>query len=170
MRYFGSRETVVRRLFAKLEAGTQPPVNGFDQIIFECSMGKQKKQRISATTDKPLNTPFSGLEALRSQVPQGPPEATPPVGPTAAVPEQSAELSERIVIHHERKGRRGKSVTVISNLPPDRMPELARQLRKSLGCGATVEGDQLVLQGEQGLRAECWLLDNGARQVVRGNF
>jgi translation initiation factor 1 (eIF-1/SUI1) len=79
-------------------------------------------------------------------------------------------LFGRVVLSRESKGRGGKTVTATafrdSSIPD---PEaLARELRRALGCGARVEGDRLILQGDQIDRASEWFVARGAR-VVRGN-
>jgi translation initiation factor 1 len=77
----------------------------------------------------------------------------------------------KITLRREKKGRGGKTVTVIAGLnwPTRQLDELARTLRKAFGCGSSVAGDTVVLQGDMTARAERWLLDHGARQVVIGN-
>jgi len=77
----------------------------------------------------------------------------------------------RIVLRRERKGHGGKTVTVIDGLGlPDRvLQDLARQLRKALGCGSSVDAGRLLLQGDLAARAETWLQGQGARRITRGN-
>ena len=75
----------------------------------------------------------------------------------------------KLVVRRERKGRGGKTVTVIEGLPFAALPEFARALKKSLGCGATVEDRSLVLLGDLGERAREWLAARGARRVVVGS-
>jgi translation initiation factor 1 len=76
----------------------------------------------------------------------------------------------KLVLRRERKGRGGRTVTVIAGLllPAPGLAEVARRLRRALGCGASVEGDTIVLQGDLGERAAEWLTARGARRVVRG--
>lgn len=51
----------------------------------------------------------------------------------------------------ERKGRGGKAVTVIPELPPhpDYWQGLTRQLKARCGTGGTLKGDTLEIQGDQ---------------------
>lgn len=93
-----------------------------------------------------------------------------------ATPKPSADpldLSNvgKLVVRRERKGRGGKTVTLVSGLPaaPARMDALARALRKALGCGSTVEGSDIVLQGDITARVQAWLQAHGATKVVLGN-
>ena len=72
-------------------------------------------------------------------------------------------------IRREKKGRGGKTVTRVRGLPPDELPRWAGDLKRALGCGATVEGDDVVLLGDLVGRAADWLTARGAKQVLRGN-
>ena len=91
-------------------------------------------------------------------------EASP--GPAAAN-EAGIELSTagKMVLRRERKGRGGKTVTLVSGLtlPAPRLELLAKALRKGLGCGAVVEQGSIVLQGDMVERAREWLGRHGAR-------
>ena len=51
----------------------------------------------------------------------------------------------------ERKGRRGKPVTLLTGLPPDpdTLAELARSLKQLCGTGGTIEDGVVLLQGDQ---------------------
>ncbi|MCA9575618.1 MAG: translation initiation factor [Sandaracinaceae bacterium] len=75
----------------------------------------------------------------------------------------------KLVLQREKKGRGGKTVTRVRGLPPDELPRWAGDLKRALGCGATVEGDDVVLLGDLVGRAADWLTARGAKQVVRGN-
>jgi predicted translation initiation factor SUI1 len=61
--------------------------------------------------------------------------------------------SVRIML--ETKGRKGKSVTVISGLQhnPVTMKEIARTLKEHCGTGGTVKDGNIELQGDQRVRA-----------------
>jgi uncharacterized repeat protein (TIGR03833 family) len=70
------------------------------------------------------------------------------------------------VVQREKKGRAGKTVTRVSGLPPEGVEEVARRMKSALGCGATLEGDDLVLLGSLVDQASRWLEREGARKVV----
>jgi translation initiation factor 1 len=60
----------------------------------------------------------------------------------------------------ERKGRKGKTVTVLGGLGAlfsSERKALAKNIGKALGCGSTVEGDEVVVQGDQRDRLAAWL-------------
>lgn len=75
----------------------------------------------------------------------------------------------RIVLRRERKGRGGKTVTVVTGLPRGSLDDLAREMRRALGCGASVEDGAIILLGDLAERARTWLAGRGARRVVLGN-
>ena len=70
----------------------------------------------------------------------------------------------------ERSGRGGKEVTVIEHLglPPLEREKWVKALKASLGCGGLVEGDSLVLQGDQRKRVPALLTARGVRKIVIG--
>ena len=55
----------------------------------------------------------------------------------------------------DTKGRKGKSVTIVSGLRhnPATMKEIARILKEACGTGGTVKGGDIELQGDQRERA-----------------
>ena len=73
-------------------------------------------------------------------------------------------------VSRESKGRGGKTVTAIRGLEasPAQLEELARELKKALGCGASVEGSEVLVQGEQEKRVAAWLEGRGAKRVILG--
>lgn len=76
----------------------------------------------------------------------------------------------RAVVRMERKGRSGKEVTVIErlDLPPRDLEAWLKDLKASLGCGGSVEGATLVLQGDQRKRLPDLLAARGVRKVTVG--
>jgi translation initiation factor 1 len=59
----------------------------------------------------------------------------------------------------ETKGRKGKSVTLVSGLQhnPATMKEIARMLKEHCGAGGTVKDRTIELQGDQRVRARAFL-------------
>jgi translation initiation factor 1 len=112
---------------------------------------------------KPFNNPFGGLAGLKDALPAGP-------APKPAA-EKKAPVPPKAVVRLERAGRRGKEVTIIEQLElttPAREAWL-KQLKGSLGCGGSVEGEALVLQGDHRERAAKWLTERGVKKVSVGN-
>ena len=109
-------------------------------------------------------SPFARLEALRASLPAGPSEAT--AAPAEAKPKGPA----RAVVRMERKGRGGKEVTVVEKLElrPAEMETWCRDLKQALGCGGSVDGDVIVLQGDLRTRVPAVLTARGVGKVTVG--
>ncbi len=104
------------------------------------------------------NDKFAELAKLRDQLPPGkaPVEKAAPKGPA------------RAVVRLERKQRRGKEVTVIEKLalPPVQLDAWCSKLKQQLGCGGSVEGDAIVVQGDFRKRLPDLLTAMGVRAVT----
>ena len=111
---------------------------------------------------KPFNDAFA---SLRDRLPEGYPAPAP--GPSTA-PAPGAPA--RAVVRLERKGRAGKEATLVEKLTlqPAELARWADELKRSLGCGGGVEGEAVVVQGDQRDRVVRWLEARGVRKVVRG--
>jgi len=59
-------------------------------------------------------------------------------------------MQKKVTVRLERKGRSGKSVTVIDGLqmPQDKQDVLLKQLKTMLGTGGTVQDTSLEIQGD----------------------
>ena len=90
---------------------------------------------------------------------------------TTAAPAMDFGGATKLVVRRERKGRGGKTATVIEGIrvSPSALERIARELRRALGCGASVEEGCLVVQGDLVARVERWLIAHGAPKVVVGN-
>ena len=84
--------------------------------------------------------------------------------PTAA-PAAPAEKKQVVRLRLEKKGRGGKSVTVVEGLsgPPAFIEETARALKEACGTGGTVKQNTIELQGDQWARAAAALSARGYR-------
>ena len=91
------------------------------------------------------------------------------VGSTASA-EPGAQAG-RVCVRREKRGRAGKTVTRVSGLEGDldALQGLARELKKALGCGASVEDDCVLLQGALTERAAAWLERRLGAKVTIGN-
>ncbi len=102
-----------------------------------------------------------GLKASESVPEDDPVATTPPQGPSSPSPIQ------RVVIRRTKKGRGGKVVTAVSGIPDGRKA-LAKKLRKSMGIGGRVEGDNLIFHGDQVERLVAWFEAQGVKKIIRG--
>ena len=76
----------------------------------------------------------------------------------------------RAVVRMERSGRGGKEATVVDQLglPAAELDVWLKALKAALGCGGSIEGDTLMLQGDHRKRLPAILKDRGVRKVVVG--
>lgn len=131
-------------------------------------MGKRKKNK-GATKQQPKNTwedqgfggnPFSQFASNAPAAEQETPKAQ--KAPEHAKP-------RRATVRIQRKGRGGKTVTILSHLgvsKPETLEHWCDHLRKKLGCGGTVEEEEIVLQGDQRQRIEAALRDIGVERIT----
>jgi translation initiation factor 1 len=115
---------------------------------------------LAASMTKKQESPFGKLAALRDQLPAGPAPAPPPAPKGPA----------RAVVRLEKKHRRGKEVTVVDKLGlgPAALETWCSELKKALGCGGSVEGDLIVLQGDLRARLPAVLTAKGVAKVTTG--
>jgi translation initiation factor 1 len=81
---------------------------------------------------------------------------------------KNAKIS-RVSLQRQSAGRGGKTVTLVI-VPRDcsaDLEDLAKQMRKGLGCGSHVEEGRIVLQGDIIDRAEQWLTKYGVAKIVK---
>jgi translation initiation factor 1 len=118
---------------------------------------------------KPKN-PFSALEELRDSLPPGTERGPADAGNAAANLTVRKPGPARAVVRMERKGRGGKEATVIEklDLPASHLEKWCRELKQALGCGGTVEGDTIVLQGDLRARITPVLTSKGVVKVTLG--
>jgi translation initiation factor 1 len=116
----------------------------------------------------PFHNPFGALAALRDKHP-----APQPVAPEPLEVDAPARVRKhaRAVVRLERSGRGGKEATVIEqlNLTPIERDGWLKDLRAALGCGGKVEGDTLMLQGDQRQRLPKLLAERGVKKVTLGS-
>ena len=119
----------------------------------------KKKAPPPPTEERPFNAAFAGLASLRDTLPQAerrePARAPAPKGPS------------RAVVRYERKGRGGKEATVVEQLvlSPRERAEWLLAMKQALGCGGMLEGEALVLQGDQRARVRAWLEARGVSRI-----
>ena len=103
-----------------------------------------KKIPVSAP-QPPLQSPFAALDP--AGLPAGPAETAPPAIPAPA------KKKHRVVLRREKSNRGGKTVVVAGQLPthlsPPELENLCRDTRKALGCGGSLQGREIELQGDQ---------------------
>lgn len=114
-----------------------------------------KKIPVSAP-QQPLQSPFAALDS--TGLPAGPAsvEESKIQNPKSKIPRPR----HRVVLRREKSHRGGKTVVVVSQLPthlsPPELENLCRDSRKSLGCGGTLQGREIELQGDQPGRVRAY--------------
>jgi translation initiation factor 1 len=106
-----------------------------------------------------LNSAFAGLSL--SGLPEGPAE------PPAAAASSGAPKPGRVVLRRETSGRGGKTVIVVDDFAAhftgEDLEALARKLQRTCGCGGSVKGRTIELQGDQPGKIRAALETDGFR-------
>lgn len=122
------------------------------------------KRRDLPPTPALTSNPFAGLAERRDALPEGEAPATPePVAPPPSV-----RGPARAIVRYERSGRGGKEVTVVERLGlgPADADTWCRELKRQLGCGGAVEGDDLCFAGDQRARLPRLLEGRGVVRIT----
>ena len=140
---------------------------------------REKKKKVEIGTagmEEGLSLSIGAL--LGKEVPpQSVEETRNPAKKTETAKERQKTLAEllagltQVTLHRESSGRGGRMVTLVrlkGNELPD-AEELAKALRKGLGCGSHVGEECIVLQGNIADRAEEWFAKKGVKRIVLGN-
>lgn len=134
------------------------------------SQSVSKKNPRITTESRPLTVnPFAvlgGGNDINTSV-----ETTSPVNAVpAAKQDLRSILQGKVALSKSRKGRGGRTVVVITGLGGDNEQKelLVSDLKRALGCGAVLEDNSVVVQGDQADRVRDHLIARGARQVVMG--
>lgn len=144
------------------------------------AMKRERPKRIN-TSPSPEEAPGFNLAVelghLLDDLPLSPMESDKPTpdepltnseSPSRAFP-LSGKGAEPLCLRREKSGRGGKTVVVISRLPSSWSAEdrkaLARHLQQSCGCGGTVRGEEIEIQGDQPARIARLLQDAGFRVI-----
>lgn len=76
-------------------------------------------------------------------------------------------LSDPVRVYVERKGRGGKTVTLIKglSLASPQLDTLCKELKSKCGVGGKVEGRQIMIQGDQRKKVVSTMIAKGYRDV-----
>jgi translation initiation factor 1 len=118
---------------------------------------KRVDTNAAETSRQGLNAAFSSLDL--SNLPAG------PVSQPAADSPQTLWKMGRVVLRRETAHRGGKTVIVVddfaTHLPATVIEKVAKKLRAACGCGGTVKGRTIEIQGDQPTRVRATLEDEG---------
>ena len=118
-------------------------------------MSKPNRKKIDVNSSQQgFVQPFAALEI--GGLPEAP--ETPPK------PVESAKRG-RVLLRKETAHRSGKSVIIVYEIPthlhPVEIENLAKRLRKACGCGGTVRGREIEIQGGQPAKIRALLEGEG---------
>jgi len=120
-----------------------------------------KKKIDTAPAPTGLNAAFANLD-IRGLPPA--PEPAPEPAPAKDGPGAIWKLG-RVVLRKETAQRGGKTVIVVhdfaTHLPVSVIETIAKKLRQQCGCGGTVKGRTIELQGDQPARVRAVLEKEG---------
>ena len=88
---------------------------------------------------------------------------------TTAPPQPAKAAAPRIKVWLDTKKRRGKAVTMVGEFAhnPQTIADIARRLKTLCGAGGTVEGREVVIQGDHRTRIAEHLSHEGYRVDVK---
>lgn len=128
-----------------------------------CDTRSMAKRRDLPPTPALRSNPFAGLAERRDALPDAEPDATPEPAPPPV-----SRGPARAIVRYERAGRGGKEVTVVERLGlgPADAETWCRELKRQLGCGGSVEGDDLCFAGDQRARLPRLLEARGVARIT----
>ena len=104
---------------------------------------------MSRDSDRLVYSSGQGRVCPRCRKPQARCKCAAKVAAKAAA--ATASKSQFVYVARESKGRKGKTVTVVSGLPlvGDELKELAGELKRRCGTGGAIKDGNLEIQGDQ---------------------
>jgi len=118
----------------------------------------KKKIPVSGGQQPLTASPFAALEV--AGLPSGPDEPT-------AVHRPPTQKAGRIVLRREKARRGGKTVIVAGDFAPhftiEDIEDFARKAKQVCGCGGTISGREIELQGDDPLRVRNFFEGEGFR-------
>ena len=128
----------------------------------------RSKKRYEGDGEALSSNPFAALLGDGEVEASSEPE---PVALDTDAPTASPLDVRRLVVRKEKKGRGGKTATVIEGfaVSGEALDELATTLKKNLGCSGRAVGSTIELGGARQEQVAAWLRDAGVKKVVVGN-
>ncbi len=123
----------------------------------------------TSSTSTTASSPFSALAGLRASLPVGDAAGAAGASPASAASKAPKRFADKVVVRMTKKGYGGKTVTVVSGVLEGSRDEICTSVKKALGTGARVDGDDIVIQGDVVDRVVAFVENAGAKKVVRGS-
>ncbi len=125
-------------------------------------MRPDPKKRIDTQPDQ---SPLAGLDAAFAGLSVPVASDAAPLDAPPPTPSAPAWKMGRVVLRRERAHRGGKTVIVVddfaTHLPLSVIETVARKVRAACGCGGTVKGRQIEIQGDQPAKVRAALEAEG---------
>jgi len=117
---------------------------------------KNVKNKGVVQSEAVTHNPFAVLGAKLSGVPSMPTHQS---AELSVCREEKKNAPAKATVRMERKGRGGKEATIVEglSLSDNELATWLVELKKVMGCGGTVEGGTLLVQGDQRSRVAEWL-------------
>jgi translation initiation factor 1 len=115
--------------------------------------------------------PFGTLRDSAFPKSTRPASTQPSASPEGTVDARPEKNRGRVDVRRETGNRGGKTVTVIDGFTGIGLPEkeqLAKKIRTACGCGGTVKGGAIEIQGDQRATVTRILTEAGFRPVLAG--
>jgi translation initiation factor 1 len=126
-------------------------------------MARKKKQKVALNSSDGGSSLGDLLKLKGFDAPETPPPAEPPAPQPA---KGSLADAPKMVLRKEKKGHGGKTVTRIDGVPEPLRESTRKTLASHLGTGCRVNGDSLIIQGDQRNRVRTWLESQGVTNIV----
>ena len=144
-------------------------------------LGASQSLQASEKFDKQAQSADENENRPKDGEPNGTPHAAKPVaapdeaaakksrdGKSTANPDTLPKIS-KVSLQRQRAGRGGKTVTLVTLAQDYRgdVAALAKEHRKGLGCGSTIEEGKIILQGDIADRAESRNAKKGVTKIIK---
>lgn len=99
------------------------------------------------------------LKSMAGSLPEGDEPAT----ELTETPAASPKRSDRLTVSIERKGRGGKTATIIAGFTcdDDELRAIASRLKNRLATGGSARGGEILIQGDRQLQVKEFLREEG---------
>ena len=97
----------------------------------------------------------------------GNPENAPEFEDDSDEEEKYDPSQDRVRIHLEKKGRRGKEVSIVRGINGDEefIKELSKEIKRSCGVGGSVKDGEIIVQGNQRRKILEILVEKGYKNI-----
>ncbi len=156
--WHSSRRNALRRLCSR----DWSHAYGELTIPFQLSIAFLRKGPLCLLTDAPSIPPIRSRKASSGQPHLHHPD---PAGPY-----RSLQKDQPVIVAIERKGRGGKTVSIVTGVasPPAGKAALLKQLKRQLGTGGTIKADTLEIQGDRRDEIVAILIELGFKAKKSG--